>query len=201
MIADQRISQAGTQQWAFDQTRLPIYVGFGFYFLLALSIIGTGKDQTLQLHACRARTNMFDCLKWEDSISWKFSSSDGGRGSGVPLVRTRASSRGARGGNAAGLISPNWRKLLKCSLSSTLSSSCSALSKEQSNVSTLHSVHLLLQLLAWPHTCSFVKPDQVLEFGDEASLVLCRPICPLEAHNMRLSGHYAHAQISDKMRL
>ena len=86
MIADQRISQAGTQQWAFDQTRLwgetgvfqddcryqrlPIYVGFGFYFLLALSIIGTGKDQTLQLHACRARTNMFDFLKREDSISW-----------------------------------------------------------------------------------------------------------------------------------
>ena len=40
MIADQRISQAGTQQWAFDQTRLSIYVGFGSYFFLVL--LGTG---------------------------------------------------------------------------------------------------------------------------------------------------------------
>ena len=29
MIADQRISQAGTKKCAFDQTRLPIYGGFG----------------------------------------------------------------------------------------------------------------------------------------------------------------------------
>ena len=66
-----------------------------------LVLLGTSKDQTLQLHICSARSNLVDFLKREDSISWKFSSSDGGRGSGVPLVRTRASSRGARGGNAA----------------------------------------------------------------------------------------------------
>ena len=87
MIADRCISQAATQQWAFDQTRLPIYVGFGSYFLL-LVLLGTSKDQTLQL--------LVDFLKREDSISWYFSSSDGGRGVWGPSGRDQSSSRGAR---------------------------------------------------------------------------------------------------------
>ena len=49
VIADQRISQAGTQQWAFDQTRLLIYVGFGSYFFLVLLRIGIwqGPDPSI----------------------------------------------------------------------------------------------------------------------------------------------------------
>ena len=60
VIADQLISQAGTNQRAFDQTRLPIYVGFrailresDMYSMADIFhwyLWGTGKDQNLQMH-------------------------------------------------------------------------------------------------------------------------------------------------------
>ena len=97
VIADQRISQAGTQQWAFDQTRLSIYVGFGSYFFLVL--LGTGIWQGPDPSI--VYMNLVDFLKREDSISWYFSSSDGGRGVWGPSGRDQSLLTWGQGGPGA----------------------------------------------------------------------------------------------------
>ena len=215
VIADQLISQAGTNQRAFDQTRLPIYVGFrailresDMYSMADIFhwyLWGTGKDQNLQMHM-NAEPGVGMAPGWFLEKGGQYFLVFfgplivvGGLGSLWSGPEPPHAGPGAEMQRGWFLqIGGNYLSARSVPLSALLALHCSKNKAVHPHCTMLLFISCF-RCLAWHlHLCE----SCLAKYWSLVTQVLChKPISTLQAQNMRLSGHYAHAQISDKMRL